>query len=79
MRKTRNHLRSSLSWVKLLYLSCKVAMSNPKGLLGQKSCRYLNQGRIFDDILMKAAHSMTYVDLSKSNLAEASTLKVLES
>jgi len=36
-------------------------MSNPNGLLGQKSCRYLNQGRTFDDILMRAAHSMTLI------------------
>jgi len=32
------------------------AMSNPNGLLGQKSCRYFNQGRTFDDILMWTAH-----------------------
>jgi len=32
------------------------AMSNPNGLLGQKLCRYLNQGRILKDILMRAAH-----------------------
>jgi len=33
----------------------RAAMSKPNGLLGQKSCRYLNQGRTFDDILMRAA------------------------
>jgi len=27
------------------------AMSNPNGLLGQKSCRYLNQDCTFHDIL----------------------------
>jgi len=37
-------------------VASSTAMSNPNGLLGQKSCRYLNQGRTFDDILMKAAH-----------------------
>jgi len=26
-------------------------MSNPNGLLGQKSCCYLNQGRTFDGTL----------------------------
>jgi len=30
--------------------SSKAAMSKPNGLLGQKSCRYLNQGRTFNDI-----------------------------
>jgi len=54
-------------------------MSNPNGLLGQNSCRYLNQGRTFDDILMRAPHLMTYLDLSKLNLAEANTLKAVES
>jgi len=33
------------------YGRSKSAMSNPNDLLGQKSCRYLNQGRTFDDIL----------------------------
>jgi len=33
------------------------AMSNPNGLLlGQKSCHYLNQGRTFNGILMRAVH-----------------------
>jgi len=34
----------------------RTPMSNPNGLLGQKSCRYLNQGCTFDNILMRAAH-----------------------
>jgi len=34
----------------------RTAMSNPNGLLGQKSCHYLNQGRTFYDILMRAAY-----------------------
>jgi len=28
----------------------KTAMSNPKGLLGQKLCHYLNQGRTLNNI-----------------------------
>jgi len=47
----------------------KAAMSNPNDLLGQKSHHYLNQGRIFYDILMRAAHRMAYFDLSKLNFA----------
>jgi len=43
----------------------KPAMSNPNGLLGQKSYHYLNQGRTFYDILMRAAHWMAYFDISK--------------
>jgi len=31
------------------------AMFNPNGLLSQKSCHYLNQGRTLNDILMRAA------------------------
>jgi len=43
-------------------------MSKPNGLLGQKSCRYLNQDSTFNDISMRAAHLMTYLYLSKLNL-----------
>jgi len=32
------------------------AMSNLNGLLSRKLCHYLNQGRIMNDILLKAAH-----------------------
>ena len=39
----------------------RTAMSNPNGLLSQKSCCYLTQGRTFNDILMRVAHWMTYV------------------
>ena len=46
----------------------KPAMSNPNGLLGQKSCRYLNQGRTLNNILMRAAQWMAYFELSKLNL-----------
>ena len=42
----------------------KSAMSNPNGLLVQKSCHYLNQSRTFYDILMRAAHWMACFDLS---------------
>ena len=43
------------------------AMSNPNGLLSQKLCHCL--GRTLNDILLRAAHWMTYFDLSKLNLA----------
>jgi len=43
-------------------------MSNTNGLLGQNLCHYLNQGRTLNDILMRAAHSIAFVDLSKLNL-----------
>jgi len=36
--------------------SSRPAMSNPNGLLSQKVCHYLNQGRTLNDILMRAAH-----------------------
>jgi len=54
-------------------------MSNPNGLLSQKLCRYLNQGRTMIDILMRAAHWIAYFDLSKLNLTKANVLKVFES
>jgi len=44
-------------------------MSNPNDLLSQKTCHYLNQGRTWSDILMRAAHSVAFFDLSKLNLA----------
>jgi len=44
------------------------AMSNPNGLLSQKVCRYLNQDRTLNIILLSAAHCMAYFDLSKLNL-----------
>jgi len=44
-------------------------MYNPNGLLSQRVCHYLNQGRTLNDMLMRAAHSMAYFDLSKLNLA----------
>ena len=68
------NIRCEFEW-----LVIRPAMSNPIGWLGQKSCRYLNQGRTFDDISMRAAHWMTYLDLSKPNLAEANILKAFES
>ena len=45
------------------------ALSNPNGLLSQKLCHYLNQGRTLNDILMRVEHWMAYFDLSKLNLA----------
>jgi len=44
-------------------------MSNPNGLLSQKVFHYLNQGRTLNDIVLRAAHQMAYVDPSKLNLA----------
>jgi len=51
-------------------------MSNPNGLLSQNLCHYLNQGRTFYDILMRA---MTYFDLGKLNLAQPIVLKAFVS
>jgi len=45
------------------------AMSNPNGILSQKLCPCLNQGRTMNDILMRTAYWMVYFDLSKLNLA----------
>jgi len=47
----------------------KPAMSNPNGLLSQKLCHCLHQGRTLNDILMRAAYWMAYFDLNKLNLA----------
>jgi len=38
----------------ILTVELKPAMTNPNGLLGQKLCHYLNQGRTFKDILIRA-------------------------
>jgi len=43
-------------------------MSNPNGLLSQKLCHYLNQGRTLSDILMRNAHSVAFFNLNKVNL-----------
>ena len=45
------------------------AMSNPNGLLSQKLCHCLGQGRTLNDILLSAAHWMAYFDHSKLDLA----------
>jgi len=44
-------------------------MSNPNGLLSQKVCHYLDQGRTVNDISLTATHWMAYFDFSKLNLA----------
>ena len=44
-------------------------LSNPNGLLSQKLCHYLDQGRKLNDILLRAAHWLTHFDISKLNLA----------
>jgi len=46
-------------------------MSDPNGLLSQKLCHYLNQGRTLDDIFMRAAHLMAHFELSKVNVFES--------
>jgi len=54
-------------------------MSNPNGLLSQKVCHYLDQGRTFNDILLRAAHWMAYFNLCKLNLTQTNILKVFKS
>jgi len=39
-------------------------MSKPNGLLSQKFCHHLKQGRTLNNMLMRAAHPMAYFDLS---------------
>jgi len=51
------------------------AMSIPNGLLSQTLCHYLKQGRTLNNILMRAAHSMTCFHLSNLNLAKAKSWK----
>jgi len=41
------------------------------GLLNQKLCRYINQGRTLNDIFMRAAHLMAYFELCKLNFFES--------
>jgi len=90
-----NFLATVLNWYQLifalqLHIFCfhrevtiekqiKQLMSNPNGLLSQKVCHYLNQGRTLNDILMRATHWMAYFDLSKLNLTKAKVLKAFES
>ena len=50
-------------------LRSRPALSNPKCLLRQKLCHYLNQGRKLNDILMRAANLMAYFYLNKLSLA----------
>ena len=59
-------------------LESRPATSNRKCLPSQKSCHYLNQGRTLNNILMKAAHWITYFDL-KQNIVKADILKGFES
>jgi len=54
-------------------------MSNPNDSLSQKLCHYRNQGHTFNDIVIRAAHSMAYFNLIKLNLASANVLKAFES
>ena len=57
----------------------KPDMSNPNGLLSQKLCNCLNQGRTLNSMLMRAAHWMAYFDLSKVNLPYTNVMKAFES
>ena len=43
-------------------------MSNPDGLLSQNEHHYRDQGRTLNDILLRAAHWMAFLDPSKLNL-----------
>ena len=54
-------------------------MSNLNGLLSQKVCHYCDQGRTWNDILLRAAHGIAYFDLNKLNLVQDNVLKVFES
>jgi len=49
----------------------RLAMSNPKCLLSQKLCHYLNQGHTLNNILLRRPRieCMTYFHLSKLNFA----------
>jgi len=64
-RIMKRGLRSGKNFI----LSSCSAMSNPNGLLSQKLCHCLNQGRTLNNILMRAAHWMAYFDFNKLNLA----------
>ena len=56
----------------------RAAMSEANGLLGQKLCHCLNQGRTLNDILMRAAHWMAYFDLRKLNLAYTNVMQAFK-
>jgi len=43
-------------------------MSNTNGVLSQKVCQCLDQGRTLNDILLRAAYGMAYFDLGTLNL-----------
>jgi len=67
------------SSIQFLVSTYKPAMSIPNGLLSQKLCHCLKQGRTLNNILMRAAHWMAYFDLSKLNLAYTNVMKAFES
>jgi len=48
-------LENLLSPVVLIFYS-RSAMSNPNGLLSQKVCHYIDQGRTLKDILLRTPH-----------------------
>jgi len=43
-------------------------MSNPNDSLSQKLCHYRNQDHTFNDIVIRAAHSMAYFNLIFTNM-----------
>ena len=65
LHSQKMHFVGSNSQVYYDNLHTGPAMSNPNGLLSQKSCRYLNQGRTFYNRLTTAANWMAYFDLIK--------------
>jgi len=72
--KTRSNIKTHDIFILPIFclyniIGLNLAMSNANGLLSQKLCHCLNQGRTLNDILMRAAYWMAYFDLSKLYLA----------
>ena len=64
------HSTLYIFWSNLI-LNCSLstpAMSNPNGLLSQKVCHYLDQGRTLNHILLRTAYWMADFGLRKLNL-----------
>ena len=59
----------------LLLRKSKTAMSNTNGLMRQKSCHCLDQGRTMNDILMRAAHWLASKPNCSSNRCDKVALK----
>jgi len=69
-------LHIAFSLIAMCFIYPNPCMSNPNGLLSQKLCHYLDQGRTLNDILLRVTHWMPYSDLRKLKLANI--LKVFE-